>query len=148
MTRLFKKKKVFVFFVFVGAAIIIYFFKKSYSKNIALRDISMITYGLSGSRFGDGLISYMHAKWLSFKYDIPLLYTPFPQSDYLRLAHMEMNLKKNLMHHLKKLFALIQRQILNGLKIIKKKREFYILYLGILNMKVSVTMRFLSNFLL
>ncbi len=44
-----------------------------------------VTYEQSPGRFGDNLISYIHAKWISYKYDIPLLYNPFVYSDSLVL---------------------------------------------------------------
>jgi len=51
----------------------------------AMYGTSAVTYNFSGGRFGDDLISYCHAKWISFKYDIPLLYKPFRYSDQLVL---------------------------------------------------------------
>lgn len=42
-----------------------------------------VSYGFSGGRFGDNLISYLHAKWIAYKYGLPLLYRPFPYSDQL-----------------------------------------------------------------
>ncbi len=48
-----------------------------------------VTYGFSGGRFGDNLISYAHAKWISYKYGIPLLYKSFPYSDQLVLHKSE-----------------------------------------------------------
>jgi hypothetical protein len=48
-----------------------------------------ITYTFSGGRFGDNLIAYMHAKWLSCYYGIPLLYKPFPYSDCFVLHRQE-----------------------------------------------------------
>ena len=50
---------------------------------------SAVTYSLSGGRLGDNLISYLHAKWISYKYNIPLLYKPFPYSDQLALHEKE-----------------------------------------------------------
>jgi len=47
-----------------------------------------ITYKLSG-RFGDNILQYSRAKWLSFKYNIPLLYKPFKHSDKLAMHHLE-----------------------------------------------------------
>lgn len=40
-----------------------------------------VTYELSGGRLGDNLISFMHAKWISYKYNIPLLYRDFEHAD-------------------------------------------------------------------
>lgn len=50
---------------------------------------SAVTYTFSGGRFGDNLLSYCHAKWISYKYNIPLLYKPFQYSDQLILHSNE-----------------------------------------------------------
>lgn len=50
---------------------------------------SMISYNFSGGRFGDCLITYLHAKWLSYKYQLPLAYIPFQFSDQLALHQIE-----------------------------------------------------------
>jgi hypothetical protein len=50
---------------------------------------SSITYTFSGGRFGDNLLAYLHAKWVSYRYDIPLLYKSFPYSDQLVLDDLE-----------------------------------------------------------
>jgi hypothetical protein len=47
---------------------------------------SYVTYDLSGGRFGDNLLAFMHAKWFSYRYKLPLLYKPFPYSDQLQLS--------------------------------------------------------------
>jgi len=52
-------------------------------------NLSAVTYTFSGGRFGDNLIAYLHAKWVSYKYDIPLLYKPFQYSDQLVLHERE-----------------------------------------------------------
>lgn len=44
-----------------------------------------ITYELTGGRLGDTLLAYLHAKWISHKYNIPLVYRPFPYSSDLFL---------------------------------------------------------------
>ena len=49
-----------------------------------------ITYDFSGGRFGDNLISYLHAKWISYHYDLPLLYRPFLFSSDLVMAEKEL----------------------------------------------------------
>ncbi|MCH9614710.1 MAG: hypothetical protein SP1CHLAM54_13230 [Chlamydiia bacterium] len=49
----------------------------------------LVKYELSGGRFGDNLIAYMHAKWVSMRRGWPLLYTPFQYSDKLRLHALE-----------------------------------------------------------
>src|SRR5690348_8908783 len=44
-----------------------------------------ITYSLSGGRFGDNLIAYLHARWLCFKRNALFIYAPFPYSEQLKL---------------------------------------------------------------
>jgi len=44
-----------------------------------------ISYGFSGGRFGDNLLSFAHAAWLSHALGVPLVYVPFPFSDRLKL---------------------------------------------------------------
>lgn len=124
----FFNKKIIILFVVVGTVIItIPFFQKSYSQKIDPRDVSMITYGLSGSRFGDGLVSYMHAKWLSYKYDIPVLYTPFPQSEYLLLAKKEMSPEQRPHSSFKEIVHLTSKK--NIERFINHKKEKGILYI-------------------
>lgn len=48
-----------------------------------------VTYTFSGGRFGDNLLAYMHAKWISYTHGIPLLYKPFPYSDQLHMHQIE-----------------------------------------------------------
>ena len=49
-----------------------------------------VTYDFSGGRFGDNVLTYLHAKWLSYEYNIPLLYKPFSYSDALKLDQHEL----------------------------------------------------------
>ena len=62
---------------------------------------SYVTYTLDG-RFGDNLVSFMHAQWISYKYDIPLLYIPFVHSDRLKLHNKcriyDESIKKSVKH--------------------------------------------------
>lgn len=51
---------------------------------------SAVTYSFSGGRFGDNLLAYCHAKWIAYKYKIPLLYKPFEYSDQLMMHELEM----------------------------------------------------------
>jgi hypothetical protein len=60
---------------------------------------SAITYGFSGGRFGDNLISYLHAKYLSYQTGIPVLYNPFPYSDQLVFSDLEIQPPLHFMHH-------------------------------------------------
>lgn len=53
---------------------------------------SAVTYSFSGGRFGDNLLSYCRAKWISYRYDIPLLYVPFKYSDNLVMHAREIHL--------------------------------------------------------
>lgn len=50
-----------------------------------------ISYSKSGGRFGDNLLAYLHAKWLSYQYGIPLLYQPFAYSSELTLDEKEIH---------------------------------------------------------
>lgn len=54
-----------------------------------IRATSYITYELTYGRFGDHLVSYMHTKWLAYKYGLRLLYRPFIHSDELVLDDCE-----------------------------------------------------------
>ena len=47
---------------------------------------------LNGGRFGDNMMSYIHAKWISFKYHMPILYKPFPYSDQLYMHILDAHL--------------------------------------------------------
>ncbi len=44
-----------------------------------------ITYTFSGGRLGDNILTYLHARWLSYKYDTLFIYAPFPYSDQLKM---------------------------------------------------------------
>lgn len=48
-----------------------------------------ITFVLSGGRLGDNLLSYIHAKWLSYIYDLPLLFQPFLNCEFFCLFEQE-----------------------------------------------------------
>ncbi|MBM3207809.1 MAG: hypothetical protein FJZ57_04305 [Chlamydiae bacterium] len=51
-----------------------------------------ITYqDLSERRFGDALMTYLHAKWISFVSGAPLAYRPFIFSDRLNLSDLEVH---------------------------------------------------------
>ncbi len=49
---------------------------------------NFVTYSLSSGRLGDQLVSYCHARWISYKYGFCFLYKPFPYSDKL-LMHVK-----------------------------------------------------------
>ncbi|MBI3508969.1 MAG: glycosyltransferase [Chlamydiia bacterium] len=52
---------------------------------------NFVTYEFSGGRLGDCLLTYLHAKWLSHKYHLPLLYKPFLYSEQLMLDAEELS---------------------------------------------------------
>lgn len=47
-----------------------------------------VTYEM-GSRTGDNVLAYSHAKWISYSLDIPLYYKPFPNSDQFVFHEIE-----------------------------------------------------------
>lgn len=49
-----------------------------------------VTYTFSGGRFGDNLLAYIHAKWISYKFGMPLIYKPFWCSNKLALHNKEL----------------------------------------------------------
>src|SRR5579872_6078872 len=62
-----------------------------------------ITYELNGGRFGDNLLSYSRAKWISYLYDIPLQIFPFPYADQLMLYENERMLCLDQFNHVVRL---------------------------------------------
>ncbi|MEX0672410.1 MAG: hypothetical protein WD068_03565 [Candidatus Babeliales bacterium] len=54
-----------------------------------------VSYSFSGGRFGDNLVAYLHAKWISYTHKIPLLYYPFPYSDELMMHTLEKRINDN-----------------------------------------------------
>jgi hypothetical protein len=42
-----------------------------------------VTFELNGGRFGDNLISCSQAYWMHYRYNLPLLFKPFPYSEHL-----------------------------------------------------------------
>ena len=56
------------------------------------KPIKAVTTDNGGGRLGDQLIGYLHAKWISHKYGIPLLLNPFPYADQLMLYYTEKHL--------------------------------------------------------
>jgi len=71
-----------------------------------LHSTSAITYTLSWGRFGDHLVSYCHAKWIAFKYNIPLLCKPFKYSDQLALHDFEKQYSESKARKFKKTITL------------------------------------------
>ena len=56
---------------------------------------NFVTYEFSGGRFGDCLLTYLHAKWIAYRYDLELLYKPFEYSSDLVLHDEEQLLLTN-----------------------------------------------------
>ena len=56
---------------------------------VSLYPESAVTYLMSDGRFGDQLLAYCHAKWISYRYALPLLYQPFKYSDQLVMHYVE-----------------------------------------------------------
>lgn len=56
---------------------------------------SFVTYGSVGGRLGDFLIAYMHAAWVSYKYNLEILYNPFEYSDQLEIHRKDALYTKN-----------------------------------------------------
>ena len=46
-----------------------------------------VTYGLSGGRLGDNLLSYLHARWIAYRDHVPLVCKHFPMDDEFALAY-------------------------------------------------------------
>lgn len=52
-----------------------------------LKDYSFsVTYALDGGRFGDQLLNYLKALWVSWKFNLPLIFRPFDYSNELMLS--------------------------------------------------------------
>ena len=58
---------------------------------LSLHAAEAVTYPKDGGRFGDRLIAYIHAKWISLREGIPLVYHPFPYSEQLVLSQEEIH---------------------------------------------------------
>ena len=57
-----------------------------------------ITYSLMG-RLGDSLVAYFHAKWLSYKYQIPFVYTPFRAGHLFNLSDIDVGVSRAQFDH-------------------------------------------------
>jgi hypothetical protein len=61
-----------------------------------------VTYFWGGGRFGDKIVSYTTAKWVSHKYNIPLFLKEFKYSEMLRLGKEEKKFSKKIVKQFKK----------------------------------------------
>ena len=73
-------------------------------------ELGAVTYELIG-RFGDNLLSYMHAKWLSLYYarkgyNLPVLYKPFLFSNQLRVHDIEKGCSRERLTSLHRIISL------------------------------------------
>lgn len=85
---------------------------------------SAITYQFSGGRFGDNLLSYCHAKWLSYSLNIPFYYRPFEYSNQLTMHTHEVQLTNEIMS---KFDEVININISNVCNIDPNKNVLYII---------------------
>lgn len=67
---------------------------------------SAVTYTFSGGRLGDNLLSYCHAKWISYIHNIPLLYKSFEYSDQLLMHELEIPYKQELVYQFERIITL------------------------------------------
>ena len=72
------------------------FFSLCWSVFVAAQTNQAITYWRSAGRFGDQIVSYTTAKWIAFKFNIPLLLKPFKYSSMLRLGREEKKYSKEI----------------------------------------------------
>lgn len=86
----------------------IYFFSLIFFFKICL---SAVTYEMSGGRLGDNLIAYFHAKWISYKFDIPVLFKEFPLSNQLVMYQEEKKYNKINRSKYKKIFRFTRHHI-------------------------------------
>jgi hypothetical protein len=54
---------------------------------LTIHSDNAVTFVLNGGRFGDNLISCAQAYWIHYRYNMPLLFVPFPYSELLRIHY-------------------------------------------------------------
>lgn len=59
----------------------------------AFADNNIVTYKKGEGRFGDQLLTYLHAKWFAYKNGCTLVYRPFSYSSFLLLDEKEVHYK-------------------------------------------------------
>lgn len=69
---------------------------------VLLAASSAVTYDIAGGRFGDQILSYLHAKWIAYYYEMPLLFKPFIYSDQLYLHKAERHFRRSDLKRYKK----------------------------------------------
>jgi hypothetical protein len=70
-----------------------------------------VTYTFSQGRLGDNILSYLHAKWVSYKYNIPLLYRTFPYSSDLVMDTQEIHFDSFQKNHFGKIIKMKDKKI-------------------------------------
>lgn len=75
-----------------------------------LSNVSAITYIPGFGRFGDGLLNYSKAKWLSYKYNIPIFCTKFPYYDSLKICEIEKAYKNGMENDFKEVVRFKERE--------------------------------------
>ncbi len=73
-----------------------------YKENMSKEATSAVTYALNGGRFGDNLSSYCRAFWISYWYNIPLLYKSFKHFDQLSLSNHGVSMNKTVASQFKR----------------------------------------------
>ena len=57
---------------------------------------SAVSYHFSGGRLGDNLLSYSHARWIAYRYNMPFFYRPFEYSDQFMMHIKETHLTNDI----------------------------------------------------
>lgn len=74
--------------LFIIRILSVLFFLTIQTSILCAAENQAVTYHLTG-RLGNNLIAYFHAKWISYKYGLPLIYKPFKHSDEFAFHHLE-----------------------------------------------------------
>jgi len=82
------------------------FFSLYWSIFVVAQTNQAVTYILGGGRFGDKIIYYVTAKWISFKFNIPLLLKPFRYSSMLRLGREEKKYSKKIVKQFERIISI------------------------------------------
>lgn len=75
-----------------------------------------VSYTVTDKCFEDNLISFAHAKWLSYMLNAQLLYVPFPGSEQLKLSQDPSLLKQELLQYSQKIVLNQEKDFLGILK--------------------------------
>ncbi len=86
------------------------FFSLYWSIVVAAQVNQAVTYGLGKGRFGDKILAYVGAKWISYKFNIPLFFKPFQYSSMLRLGREEKEYSKEIAKQFEKVVSVFSEQ--------------------------------------